>query len=521
MWGAERPDSSHSFVKVIEGKEEAVWTLCASAQLIVHTQQGDVIGTLAGPTVRQFLGIPYATARRWTAPKSPPRRVTPLLANKFGDSCIQNNGPANIEFLKLTGSVVPNATESEDCLTVNIWAPSLSRKQRTAVMIWIYGGGFVFGTSNLPTYNGQFIVRDNEDVTVVTFNYRLDIFGQPNAPQLLNSTNGSQNFGLLDIDAAVNWVHDNIANFGGDPNRIILFGQSAGGAATDAYTFAHPDSTIVKGVIEHSGSISLVGGLPIISPASWNNVSSAVGCGTTADAAQLACMKKVPGRTLEDAVVSTGAAFGLVQDNITIFSDTAARAAAGNFLKVPLLVGSTQNEGDIFVVGAELLSPLASAPPFVTELAADLETHLGFTCPAGANALNRLGAGVPTWRYQYQAVFRDISTRPDLRAWHASELPIVFGTYNQSTAIPKTQDEIALSRYMQSAWVAFARDPQKGLSNFGWPAYNPTSQSLVQLGNFFNRSSATFGSAAQIDFACNKAQTLAVIAAEVNSLLAP
>ena len=82
---------------------------------------------------------------------------------------------------------------------------------------------------------------------MVTFNYRLNIFGQPNAPQLVNSSTGSQNFGLLDIDAAVDWVHDNIANFGGDPNRIIIFGQSAGGVATDAYTFSHPDSTFVKG----------------------------------------------------------------------------------------------------------------------------------------------------------------------------------------------------------------------------------------------------------------------------------
>ncbi|KAF5354819.1 hypothetical protein D9756_005708 [Leucocoprinus leucothites] len=502
-----------------------IWVACAAAQLLVHTQQGDVLGTLAGPNVRQFLGVPYATADRWSAPKPPPRRVAPLLANKFGDSCIQNNGPANIEFLKLTGSVVPNATESENCFTVNIWAPSLFRKQKTAVMVWIYGGGFDFGTSNIPTYDGQFIVRDNDDVTVVIFNYRLNIFGQPNAPQLANSTTNSQNFGLLDIDAAVNWVHDNIASFGGDPDRIILFGQSAGGAATDAYTFAHPNSTIVKGVIEHSGSISgggaIVGALPSINPGAWNNVSNAVGCGTTADDTQLECMKKVPGRTLEDAVVSTGAAFGLVQDNITIFRDTAARAAAGNFLRVPLLVGSTQHEGDIFVVGTELLSPLGFAPPFVTELAADLQTELGFTCPASNTALNRLNAGVSTWRYQYQAVFRDISTRPDLRAWHASELPIVFGTYNQSKAIPKTQDEIALSRYMQSAWVAFARDPQQGLSNFGWPKYDPATQSLVQLGNFFNRSSATFGSAKEIDFACDKVQTLAIIAAQVTSLLTP
>lgn len=90
-------------------------------------------------------------------------------------------------------------------------------------------------------------MRDNDDLVIVTFNYRLNIFGQPNAPQLQSKT-VSQNFGLLDLDAAVNWVHDNIAAFGGDPNRITIFGQSAGSVATDAYAFAHPHDSIVKGV---------------------------------------------------------------------------------------------------------------------------------------------------------------------------------------------------------------------------------------------------------------------------------
>ena len=95
-------------------------------------------------------------------------------------------------------------------------------------------------------YNGQNFVRDNDDITIVSFNYRTNIFGQPNAPQFASSTQ-SQNFGLLDLDAAVQWVHDNIAAFGGDPNRISLFGQSAGASAADIYTFAHPNDTIVKG----------------------------------------------------------------------------------------------------------------------------------------------------------------------------------------------------------------------------------------------------------------------------------
>jgi carboxylesterase type B len=234
--------------------------------LIVRTRQGDVIGSLVTPRVRQFLGIPYAVANRWEAPKAPPIHLTPLNAAKFGDSCLQALNPSNLEFLKLAGAGNATVPESENCLSVNIWAPSVSRKQGTAVMLWIYGGGFQFGTvristlmpptmnlpstpspqSNIVVYNGQNLVRDQDDILLITFNYRLNIFGQPNAPQLASKTS-SQNFGLLDLDTAVQWVHDNIAAFGGDPDRITIFGQSAGSAAADAYTFAHPNDKIVKG----------------------------------------------------------------------------------------------------------------------------------------------------------------------------------------------------------------------------------------------------------------------------------
>jgi carboxylesterase type B len=89
-------------------------------------------------------------------------------------------------------------------------------------------------------------VRDNDDLTIVTINYRTNIFGNPNAPQLVSSTQ-SQNFGFLGIETAIKWVHDNIGAFGGDPDRITIFGQSAGSAAVDAYAYSHPSDTIVKG----------------------------------------------------------------------------------------------------------------------------------------------------------------------------------------------------------------------------------------------------------------------------------
>ncbi|KAF9463608.1 Alpha/Beta hydrolase protein [Collybia nuda] len=386
-------------------------------------------------------------------------------------------------------------------------------------MLWIYGGGSQFGTSNIFVYNGQNLVRDQDDVLLVTFNYRLNIFGQPNAPQLVNGTT-SQNFGLLDLDAAVKWVHDNIAAFGGDPERITLFGQSAGSVAADAYTFAHPNDTMVKGVIEQSGNLIGAAFNATFDPTPWNAIASAVSCGTTNDDAQLACMKAVPFRKLEDTIINTNTEFILVADNINIFIDTTSRAAAGNFLKVPLLGGSTQHEGDVFAVATEEIA-VGVIPPVITELLADIDTQLVFTCPASKTVSDRISAGVPAWRYEYQAIFPDISTRPDLRAYHSSEIPIVFGTYNSSLGPPPTAAEVTLSKYVQSAWVAFARNPAQGLRDFGWPVYDPNAATLVQLGGFFNQTGATFAPPALLDFTCGPAAsaTLAGVSAQLTGLL--
>lgn len=116
------------------------------AGLTVSTQQGSVSGTQILPTVRQFLGIPFATAQRWQRPQLPPKRRGVFQATKFADGCLQNLAPANAEYLKLNGNGGLDVPSGENCLAVNIWTPSTNRKQKTAVLVWIYGGGFVFGT---------------------------------------------------------------------------------------------------------------------------------------------------------------------------------------------------------------------------------------------------------------------------------------------------------------------------------------------------------------------------------------
>ena len=128
----------------------APYVSAQSHGLRVSTQQGDVVGTFSAPSVRQFAGIPFATAERWQAPTLPPKRKEVLNASSFGDSCLQMLSPVNIEFNLLAWTFgneeVLFVPESEDCLTVNIWSPSVHRKQNTAVMVWIHGGGLNWGT---------------------------------------------------------------------------------------------------------------------------------------------------------------------------------------------------------------------------------------------------------------------------------------------------------------------------------------------------------------------------------------
>ncbi len=116
--------------------------------LTVQTQQGAVTGTLVLPSVRRFLGIPYATAGRWQPPVNPPAQSEAFNATQFGDSCVQNLAAPNVEFLVLSGAGTAPVPESDNCLNLNIWTPSVGRKQGTAVLLWIYGGAFQFGTAS-------------------------------------------------------------------------------------------------------------------------------------------------------------------------------------------------------------------------------------------------------------------------------------------------------------------------------------------------------------------------------------
>lgn len=304
--------------------------------------------------------------------------------------------------------------------------------------------------------------------------YRVSILGFPGNPA------APDNLAFLDQRLAVEWVRDNIANFGGDPTRITLFGQSAGAASVDYYGYAYASDPIVAGLITQSGTTAL-SGLPYSQSSSatnWYAVSSAVGCGnaTTNSTALLACMRAQPYETLLSAIPTGGAssifsAFGPTVDNITVFADYAAQTPAS----IPLLVGSNEYEAGWWQT--QLALGGVTYPDYLWD-----EFNLaGFTCTAGIRANHSIAAGNPTWRYRYHGVFPNTNISSEGGAYHGAELPLIFGTELETPA--STGEEIAVADYVQGAWVAFAKDPVSGLDGYegGWPQYDPATETLIRL----------------------------------------
>ncbi|CZR57922.1 related to acetylcholinesterase precursor [Phialocephala subalpina] len=455
----------------------------------VQTSSGPVNGHPAGTAkqVSEYLGIPYALPPvgnlRWEPPQKYNGSST-INGTNFGYSCPAVVSPppnatavakanvtaAGLEILDLVDEV--GTTFGEDCLTLNVWTKPQTGDAKKAVLVWIYGGGFVYGNTDNPGYNGQYIA-DQEDVVLVSMNYRLNIFGFPGNPA------GTNNLGLLDQRLAIEWVRDNIENFGGDTSRITIFGQSAGGASVDYFTFAWTSDPIVSGLISESGTVfGIKPNSNATNTASWFNVSSTLGCGdaTSDSTSVLECMRTKPYTSIISAIPSSNSVtglggFGPAVDGVVVFDDYLSRAESGNFIKAPLLVGNADYEAGLFQTIAALKGVVYSGDYWA---AFDL---IGFTCPAGIRANLSLANNIPTWRYRWFGAFpnTELTTVPSSGAWHASELALLFGNFPFGPGVPdSTTAEVAIGNYTRGAWAAFAKDPVNGLNTYGggWPLNN-------------------------------------------------
>lgn len=452
-------------------------------ELTVGTTSGLVHGKVdpSSPHVRQFLGIPFAQppvgSLRWEPPQSLPASAAKqyINATQLPPSCMQQLNPNsasvyvddvlqfNLQGLNHTGDI------SEDCLTLSVWTPTNQanrhRKKLLPVEIFIYGGGFVNGGQNVPYQLPPQWVERTQDHIVVSFNYRVNVFGFPNAAGLED-----QNVGLLDQRKAVEWVRDNIIRFGGDPSRMLLWGQSAGSISVDYYNYAYPKDPIVSALAMDSGTAFTSIVSTDTSHSNFTFVASQLGCANSSSPqAELNCMRKVPASTIESFVADYQAngttpsiSFLPIADNKTVYANYTARALAGHQANLPAIIGTNAQDGVPF-------APYNANGPNQTLVQYALLST--FFCPATESIRLRQQTNLPTFRYLYAGNFSNISPRPWLGAYHSAELPLLFGTYDNFRGEgPALEDQTSIA--MQDAWVAFTAGGVAGIESTGWQEYD-------------------------------------------------
>ncbi|KAJ7492897.1 Alpha/Beta hydrolase protein [Mycena latifolia] len=457
-------------------------SLCHANSVTVKTTYGLLHGSQIDG-ISTFKGIRYAQpvtgTRRWEPPV-PFISASVQNATSLGPSCVQQFpfvGSALYQFL----FNVPAPPEDEDCLFLNVWAPA-SKSHKLPVLVWIHGGALDFGTASVPLYDGASIAA-NQGIIVVSFNYRTNVFGFPGSLDLPLVRN---NLGFLDQELALKWVQDNIARFGGDPDKVTIMGQSAGSESVSAAIQRHaPGTAPFRAAIMLSGADVSVSPTPNFTL--FNNFAAAVGCPQDPGPVRL---KQVPASDIRSFV--NGPTSGLFQpliDEVIIFSDPLQRIRSGLTAQVPFIIGNTQDDGSIVRAAMNL-----------TDLTAFLNSS-----PAELWSAAAVGAGTANiYRYTYGAVFADLQLFPGAGAWHSSELPEIFGTFNPATA---TAPEVALSHTMQTLVANFAKNPTASPAP-NWPRYVPgnrtaTLAKLAYDGNVLVRNVVQAVTSDAIDGPCD------------------
>lgn len=495
--------------------------------LVVKTNEGRVRGHFNHTSgAYSWLGVPFGAdtggSNRFRPPKPVANWDDVKDATKYGPSCPQHGSGGSVKAVGLFGlspSIFDRSTQSEDCLNANIfvgkkhwenYVKSGGQGKKAPVWLNIYGGSYEWGANKLEMYEGDRIVTQ-DDVVVISVNFRNWIFGYPQSPQLDVSRHYDDddypgaNPGMNDVDFAIEWVYKNIEHFGGDPDKITMGGTSTGACTVDNWAYAHyqkPTSKYIKGLILQSGSMTSLGRY-FVAPdgadftkktGDWNRVAKEVGCGTASDDAQFRCMQHKPWEDIMDATFSTDAKFLLAVDNKTVFSDYYQRLEEKRYVDIPMLIGNNKDEGNAFLIH----------DAYLTDVAGPVVTSEVWVCPAGVQAKERQGVA-PTWRYRFSPSFY-LPGMPweyrELLTFHGSDTPYAWGTWpqlryigNQTTGDPgpvflwpwPTDDfetRKAVAEVYRGVNVEFVKDPENGLYSFhgGWPTYTPDKPSIGDIG---------------------------------------
>ncbi|MDE0884546.1 MAG: carboxylesterase family protein [Myxococcota bacterium] len=496
------------------------------------TAQGTVIGSRSESGGLSWLGIPFAQpplgALRWKAPRPPSPRAEPLEALDFGPECVQFAGPAGSD----AGSVVG----SEDCLYLNVFAPATAQpgsEPGLPVMVWIHGGGNSVGSAHV--YDSSRLAAQ-ENVIVVTIHYRLGVLGWFSHPALrtpgASPSDGSGNYAVLDMVRALEWVRSEIAGFGGDPRRVTIFGESAGGTNVFALLLSPPARGLFHRAISQSGSLSSVpraeaeGIRENVEGAHVNSSGEVlldllVADGSADDRASARTKRaslspaevgdylrgKTPGELM---AVFDGANFGgmywipqLIRDGAVIpLGEPLDVIRAGEFARVPVIFGTNRDEVKLFaMMGSEHVTRFFGIPVWLNdERAYTLETEYpsqmwkvrGADDPARA-VVSREPGRVFVYRFDWdeerKLLFADLSTL--VGAGHAVEIPFVFGNLDlgglgEYIFDPERRPAAdALSVAMMGYWGEFARTGNPGRATGGdlplWLPWDASSADGVRM----------------------------------------
>jgi para-nitrobenzyl esterase len=448
----------------------------------VRTESGLVQG-VAEQDLAVYRGIPYAAPpvgdRRWRAPEPAPRWEGVRPAEAFGPDPYQGDGKGNF---------------SEDCLYLNIWSPARSPGDRIPVLVWIYGGGFSFGSTSTPVHNGEHLAR--KGVVLVSINYRVGPLGFLAHPELSSESahKASGNYGLLDLIAGLRWVQRNVAAFGGDPGRVTIFGESAGGIAVSMLAASPLAKGLFHGAISQSGG-SFGPPRPTTYPGeNMKRLAAAEQAGLAlaarVGAASIAELRKLPPGGLP-AGFGSGAAWPII-DGFVIPDDQHRLYEAGRCNDVPILVGYNSDEGLSFSrdkspeeyrestrkrfgpFADRLLEAYPAGQDRVPRTARDLmrDAAFGWHTWAWARLQARTGRSKVFYYYFDQHPAREAgSPQADHGMPHGVDVPYVFQTLDGKD--PKlTAGDRAISETVSSYWTNFAKrgDPN-GPGLPAWPRF--------------------------------------------------
>jgi para-nitrobenzyl esterase len=471
---------------------------------VVRLEAGKVRG--AGTDILVFKGIPYAAAptgdRRWRPPADAPAWTDATRdATAFGPACMQ----------------AANVAKSEDCLFVNVWAPrdAMATRKKLPVMVWVYGGSFHGGSGNI---DGTPVAE--RGVVVVSMNYRVSTLGFMAHPELSAESPDkvSGNYGILDVAQSLKWVKANIERFGGDPQRVNIWGVSSGASVITALMVSPRSAGLFdRAILQSPGAFR-----------HWKTLEQGqqqgVGVGASLAALRALPADQVPviqntGGGTAIRALSEPRVIGPVRDGVVLPNEERATFEAGGMAAVPVLVGNNTDEGSPFT-GNYPISTVAEFRQYLQEpvifgafgaeaagvypVAADSEVKRGIALSFGdsqfwfgTRGVVRAATtkGLPSYRYVFS---RKAAGGTGHDARHGEEVKYVFGDTSLGAA-PYTADDVRISEAMMDAWVRFAStgNPNGGLIT-NWPAFDLTSEKAFVFDTMFSIVDAPRGN--ELDF---------------------